>query len=222
LTGPQEKGAKLVLTPDEAIQDLGPLLNPLKATLAEHRQPGQLPERYQSAEKNVSYLLSHSRRNGPLDRAAEVGKLQELVTKLDSTLALLEGQDTLEAEIAPLKKKRDAAKAELERRQKDAPTLKSERAALQEALATLDTALEERRGRAAKGREKVQERVTRRVEFFHGLRAQVDAAEKAVVQLESENAQAHEQNAQAQRDTVAMTNAFGGFFSAAGGPVGNL
>ena len=78
--------------PAEEFKDLQPVLEPLKCILAEHRQPGLLPERYKSAEGNIAHLLSHTKHNGPLNRAAEMGKLEDLVSKLDASLALLEGQ----------------------------------------------------------------------------------------------------------------------------------
>ena len=49
----------------------------------------------------------------------------------------------------------------------------------------------ERRGRASKGKEKADSRKDERVAFFQNLRAQLEAAEKACVALEAQNADEH-------------------------------
>ena len=53
------------------------------------------------------------------------------------------------------------------------------------------TAVEERKGRADKGREKGEERVRKRKEAFANLRKQLEAAENAVEEQEKKCSQLH-------------------------------
>ena len=103
-----------------------PLLKLVRALLAEHAKLGALPERYLSTENNVAFLLARTRKAGPLERAAEVAKLEEQVAQLTSAAAVLEQSPQLANEAATTKTKLESAQAELTRRKRDRPTSASE------------------------------------------------------------------------------------------------
>jgi hypothetical protein len=96
-------------------------------------------------------------------------------------------------EAATTKTKLDSAQAELTRRKRDMPTSASEHKAFEEALSALATAVEERKGRANRGKAKAADRTHRRKELFAELRKSLEAAEAEAERQELECATQHEQ-----------------------------
>ena len=188
---PAPKGEKLALPSAPEYEKVEAVLGPARTLLAEFTAPGPLPERYSSTKANVEFLLTKTRKAGPLDRAAELQKLEEQVKSCKSTLVLLEQNPLLSAEAETVRGKLATAEAELTRRKKDTPTAASEHKALEETLSSLATAIEERKGRADKGRKKAEERRTRRKTLFDELRQQLDAAEQAAETLENKACEQH-------------------------------
>ena len=135
-----------------------------------------LPDRYRSTDDNVAHLLARTRKAGPLERAAEVAKLEEQVSQLSAAATFLEQSPQLANEAATTKAKLETTQAELNRRRKDMPTPASEHKALEEAMSALASAVEERKGRADRGKTKAAERVQSRKELFAELRRQLDRA----------------------------------------------
>ena len=190
------KGEELALPPSDEYQKLLPILGDVQTLLAGHRKAAPLPQRCSSAEENVAHFLEKANKNGPLGRAAEVDKLAAQVAKLRSSLASLQDDISLADTAASLRAKLHATESELEKKRKDAPTAASEHAAIVEARSAFETAVEERRGRAEKGKVKAEERVSARKELFRKLRCQLVAAELAAEKLEKDNSEEHNKRSQ--------------------------
>ena len=71
-TPPAPKGERLSLPPAPEYEKVEAVLGPIRAILADFSVPGPLPERYSSTKANVDFLLTKTRKAGPLDRAAEL------------------------------------------------------------------------------------------------------------------------------------------------------
>ena len=95
---PPPKGEKLALPQDTEYENVEALLGPVRELLGEFAKTGPLPERYASTQANVDFLLTKTRKAGPLDRAAELQKLEQQVKSFKSTLVLLEQNPLLSAE----------------------------------------------------------------------------------------------------------------------------
>ena len=142
-----------MLKHSEEYKDVAPALGEVEKILAEHKPPGPLPQRYESAQEYAALFLSRTKKNGPVERAAELTKLEARVSSLKTSLFSLEANESLSLLAETVRTSLKEAQAELDKRNKDVPTPLSEQAGITEALAAFNTATTERKGRAQRGNE---------------------------------------------------------------------
>jgi len=188
---------KLAL-PQELLQDV-PLLvasdaiKSIAASLMTEAVPA--PRDQRSAEAVMAKRLGDK---GPTARAAKMVELEANIARLQTSLTTLEaGGDALESAAEPVRQQLAAAKASLQTMAKDAPTQTCEHKAIQEARASLERQILERKEREQKGAAKAQQRQDDRMKTIADLKAQVALLEAGMNKMVTENAGLHSKRAEA-------------------------
>ena len=181
------KGQELAFTNERVLADfkiLRPVLTQLTESLKAELLPTPLVAR--DAQETFDFYIGEARKldpKGPGARAETIQKLEAEIQKIQSALVIFEKGD--EETTAPLQKKLDKLKEELEKQMKNPPTQSSQHAGLVQAMSLFETKMQERTGRRQQGKEKTAERSSERKAYFSEMRAALQAAEEETARLET-------------------------------------
>ena len=190
----------VVSSPDDAwdpsaMKEIWPATGPLISLLGKEAMPPEWTER-RSPEQEVSRLLGFQSTTARLEElTAAKGEL----TRLESVLYAM-GPADQSPEAVGTKAKAEAARAKVQKLEKNAPQTPLERNAVDVALATHEGYLLARAQRVEKATQAAKERAMEREKWFDKVTEQLCVVRDRVMQLEMDKDHAYEDRAREQHE----------------------